>query len=145
MNEPHEKLTALGAVVTTPSAALECFPAPERGGPLRMETREFTCLCPRTRQPDFARVRIWYQPDKLCVELKTLKLYLWSFREQGMFHEYVARRICDDLAAATAPTWMLVEVEYDVRGGIYTTTYAAHGDVPGWLLEPRVATPCASI
>ena len=106
-----------------PTKDLEHFPNPEPGRDyeIRMETAEFTCLCPKTGQPDFATIRITYVPDQLCVELKSLKLYLWSFRDEGAFHEAVINRIAGDLAALISPRRLTVEGEFLVRGGIHTT------------------------
>jgi len=107
---------------------LETFenPKPERDYEIRFECPEFTCVCPRTGQPDFAVIRIRYVPDRLCVELKSLKLYLWSFRDEGHFHEAVTNRILDDLVRAIAPRRMTVEGDFHVRGGIHTTVTASH-------------------
>jgi 7-cyano-7-deazaguanine reductase len=91
-----------------------------------MEIPEFTCLCPMTGQPDFAVLTLDYIADKLCVELKSLKLYVWSFRSEGHFHEAVTNRILDDLVRATEPRWMKLEAKFNVRGGIYTTVIAEH-------------------
>ena len=91
------------------------------------ETEEFTCLCPMTGQPDFAKLRIAYQPDQLCVESKSLKLYLWSYRNEGAFHEAVTNRILDDLVAALQPQWMRIEGDFLIRGGIRTLVVAEHG------------------
>jgi len=109
-------------------AALETFPnpKPEREYEIRFECPEFTCLCPRTGQPDFAVIRIRYVPDRTCVELKSLKLYLWAFRDEGHFHEAVTNRILDDLVRAIAPRRMTVEGDFNVRGGIHTTVVASH-------------------
>ena len=109
-------------------AALEAFenPHPSRDYEIRFECPEFTCLCPRTGQPDFAVVRIRYVPDRRCVELKSLKLYLWSFRDEGHFHEAVTNRILDDLVTLLAPRRMTVEGDFNVRGGIHTTVTASH-------------------
>ena len=111
-----------------PSRSLETFPNPkrERDYEIRFECPEFTCVCPRTGQPDFATIRILYVPDRLCVELKSLKLYLWSFRDEGHFHEAVTNRILDDLVALLAPRSMTVEGNFNVRGGIRTTVTAEH-------------------
>ncbi len=105
-----------------PQKELETFPNPEPGRDyeIRFECPEFTCLCPRTGQPDFATFRIRYVPDRSCVELKSLKLYLWSFRDQGHFPEAVTNRILDDLVAATRPRRMTIEGDFNVRGGIHT-------------------------
>jgi 7-cyano-7-deazaguanine reductase len=108
---------------------LEHFPNPRPGREyeVRIETPEFTCLCPKTGQPDFANLRITYVPGERCVELKSLKLYLWSFRDEGHFHEDVTNRILDDLVALLAPRSMTVEAAFLVRGGIATTVTARHG------------------
>ncbi len=105
-----------------PTRDLEAFenPRPEREYEIRFECPEFTCLCPRTGQPDFATFRISYVPDKLCVELKSLKLYLWSFRDEGHFHEAVTNQILDDLVALLNPRRLCVEGDFMVRGGIHT-------------------------
>ncbi len=111
-----------------PSTRLETFPNPnpERDYEISFETSEFTCLCPRTGQPDFATIRIRYIPDQLCVELKSLKLYLWSFRNQGTFHEAVVNRILTDLLAALSPRRMSLEGDFMIRGGIHTIVRASH-------------------
>ena len=96
-----------------------------------MEIPEFTCLCPKTGQPDFATLYLDYVPDRLCVELKSLKLYIWSFRNEGRFHEAITNEILDDLVAATSPRYMRLRAEFLVRGGIYTTVIAEHRK-PGW-------------
>ena len=113
---------------TRPSKTLETFPnpRPERDYEIQFECPEFTCVCPRTGQPDFATLRISYTPDKLCVELKSLKLYLWSFRDEGHFHEDVTNRILDELVAAIAPRHMTIEGDFNVRGGIHTTVVVQH-------------------
>ena len=107
---------------TKPSKQLETFanPAPQRDYEIVFECPEFTCLCPLTGQPDFARFHIRYVPDKLCVELKSLKLYLWSFRDEGAFHEAVTNRILEDFVQAVAPRRAVVEGDWFVRGGIHT-------------------------
>ncbi len=116
-----------------PSTTLETFPnpKPERDYEIEFECPEFTCVCPRTGQPDFATIRIRYVPDQKCVELKSLKLYLWSFRDQGAFHEAVVNRIMDDLIAATSPRQMSIEGDFFVRGGIHTIVRASHRKDPG--------------
>lgn len=113
---------------TSPTKSLESFPnpKPERDYEVRFDAPEFTCLCPKTGQPDFATIRIRYVPDRLCVELKSLKLYLWSFRDEGHFHEAVTNRILDDLVATIAPRRMTVEGDFWVRGGIKTVVEASH-------------------
>ena len=116
-----------------PPRELETFPnpTPERDYEIRMVCPEFTCLCPRTGQPDFASFTITYVPDRSCVELKSLKLYLWAFRDEGHFHEAVTNRILDDLLEATRPRSMVVRGEFNVRGGIRTVVTARHGGPPG--------------
>ncbi|HEY6998012.1 MAG TPA: preQ(1) synthase [Candidatus Binatia bacterium] len=115
-------------MATSPSTQLETFsnPRPERDYEIHMECPEFTCVCPRTGQPDFATIKITYIPDKLCIELKALKLYLWSFRDQGTFHEAVINKILDDLVGACRPRKMTVVGGFNVRGGIHTTVTASH-------------------
>ncbi|RMG28461.1 MAG: NADPH-dependent 7-cyano-7-deazaguanine reductase QueF [Gammaproteobacteria bacterium] len=127
---------------TQPSKELETFenPEPGRDYTIRIRVPEFTCLCPKTGQPDFATLHIEYVPDRLCVELKSLKLYVWSFREEGAFHEAVTNRILDDLVAATQPRFMRLTAEFNVRGGIYTTVVAEHRQ-PGWHPPPPVTLP----
>ena len=114
---------------SNPSRDLETFPnpRPERDYEIHMECPEFTCVCPKTGQPDFATIRIRYVPDKICLELKSLKLYLWSYRNEGAFHEAVINKILDDLVAAIAPRKMTVVGDFNVRGGIHTTVTASHG------------------
>ena len=114
--------------MTRPSKELETFPnpTPERDYEIRFECPEFTCLCPVTGQPDFATLRIRYVPDELCVELKSLKLYLWSYRDEGAYHEAVTNRILDDLVGATHPRRMTVEGDFLVRGGIHTVVEASY-------------------
>ena len=117
---------------TPPAKRLETFPNPHadlppgRGYEVTFECPEFTCLCPRTGQPDFATIRIRYVPAELCVELKSLKLYLWSFRDEGAFHEDVTNRILADLVAAVSPKEMTVEGDFKVRGGIHTVVTARY-------------------
>ncbi len=119
-------------MTTQPSRELETFPnpRPERDYLISFDCPEFTCMCPRTGQPDFATIRIRYVADTLCVELKSLKLYLWSFRNEGHFHEAVTNMILDDLVAATSPRFMEVEGDFFVRGGIHTVVNATHGKLP---------------
>jgi 7-cyano-7-deazaguanine reductase len=113
---------------TAPSKNLETFPNPnpERDYTIAFEAPEFTCLCPITGQPDFATIRIRYTPDQKCVELKSLKLYLWSFRGEGTFHEAVTNRIANDLIAALDPRFIEVEGDFYVRGGIKTNVRVEH-------------------
>ena len=120
-------------MASRPSKSLETFPnpAPRRDYEIRFDCPEFTCLCPLTGQPDFATFQISYVPDELCIELKSLKLYLWSFRDEGAFHEAVTNRILDDLVAAIAPQWCRIEGDFQIRGGIRTIVTAEHGRRPG--------------
>ncbi|MDR1888570.1 MAG: preQ(1) synthase [Zoogloeaceae bacterium] len=122
-----------------PDKTLETFPNPnpERDYHIHMQIPEFTCLCPKTGQPDFATLTLDYIPDRLCVELKSLKLYIWSYRNEGAFHEAVANRILDDLAAATQPRFMRLTAKFYVRGGIFTNVVTEHRQ-PGWQAVPRV-------
>ena len=120
-------------MTSKPSKELETFPnpTPRRDYRIHMEIPEFTCLCPKTGQPDFATLVLDYVPDKLCVELKSLKLYIWSFRNEGAFHEAVTNRILDDIVAATRPRFMKLTAKFYVRGGIFTTVVAQHVKA-GW-------------
>ena len=124
---------------TKPSLALETFsnPNPDRDYLIHMEIPEFTCLCPKTGQPDFATLFLDYVPDKLCVELKSLKLYIWSYRNQGAFHEAVTNCILDDLAGATRPRFMRLTARFYVRGGIFTTV-SVEQKKKGWKPQARV-------
>ena len=127
---------------TQPTKQLETFsnPTPERDYTIRMEVPEFTCLCPKTGQPDFATIHVEYVPDKLCIELKSLKLYMWSYRNEGAFHEAVTNQILNDLAKACQPRFMRLTAEFYVRGGIYTTVIAEHR-VSGWTPPVAVNLP----
>ncbi len=129
-------------MTTQPSKELETFenPMPERDYTIRIDVPEFTCLCPKTGQPDFATFKIEYVADKKCVELKSLKLYMWSFREEGAFHEKVTNDILADLVAATNPHFMRLTGEFNVRGGIYTTVIAEHRN-PDWIPPILVTLP----
>jgi 7-cyano-7-deazaguanine reductase len=122
---------------TQPARTLETFPNPHPGRDytVRIRIPEFTCLCPKTGQPDFATLYLDYVPDGQCLELKALKLYVWSFREEGAFHEDVTNRMLADLAEACEPRFMRLRAEFNVRGGIYTDVVAEHRQ-PGW--EPAV-------
>jgi 7-cyano-7-deazaguanine reductase len=122
----------MAGMPSEPSKQLETFPNPnpERDYEIEFVCPEFTCLCPRTGQPDFATFTIRYVPDATCVELKSLKLYLWSFRDEGHFHEAVTNRILDDLARATRPRSMKVVGEFRIRGGIHTIVTAEHRAEP---------------
>lgn len=115
-------------MASQPSKTLETFdnPQPARDYTIRIEVPEFTCLCPKTGQPDFAELTIEYIADRLCVELKSLKLYAWSFRDEGAFHEAVTNQILTDLVNATQPRFMRLTANFNVRGGIYTTVVAEH-------------------
>lgn len=125
-----------------PSKDLETFenPQPERDYSIRIRVPEFTCLCPKTGQPDFAELTLEYVADKRCVELKALKMYIWSFRDEGAFHEAVTNRILSDLVAAIAPRFMRLTADFNVRGGIYTTVVAEHR-AEGWQPQPAVQLP----
>jgi len=121
---------------------IETFPnpTPERDFTIRIDVPEFTCLCPKTGQPDFATLEIEYVPDQICVELKALKLYVWSYRDQGAFHEAVTNTILDDLVAVTSPRFMRLTAAFNVRGGIYTTIVAEH-IMDGWTAPSPVLLP----
>src|SRR5205807_10613545 len=127
---------------TTPPKALETFanPAPDRDYTIRMQIPEFTCLCPRTGQPDFATLELEYVPDRLCVELKSLKLYIWSFRDRGAFHEAVTNEIADHLVAATQPRFLRLAARFNVRGGIQTSVVVERRQ-PGWQAPAPGAPP----
>ncbi|HEY5740675.1 MAG TPA: preQ(1) synthase [Gammaproteobacteria bacterium] len=129
-------------MTTQPSTTLETFdnPNPGRDYTIHIDTPEFTCLCPMTGQPDFATIEIEYVPDRLCLELKALKLYFWSYRDQGAFHEAVTNRILDDLVAAIAPRFMRVNADFNVRGGVYTRVVAEHR-ADGWIAPEPVDLP----
>jgi 7-cyano-7-deazaguanine reductase len=113
---------------TRPSRRMETFSNPKRGRDYEIEIAypEFTCLCPLTGQPDFARLEIAYIPDRVCVELKSLRNYLWSYRNQGAFHEAVTNRIADDLIRLLQPRWLQVSAAFQARGGISTTVQVEH-------------------
>jgi 7-cyano-7-deazaguanine reductase len=133
LHSTHFKMT------TQPNKTLETFPNPNisRDYHIHMEIPEFTCLCPKTGQPDFATLILDYIPDAACVELKSLKLYMWSFREEGHFHEDMTNRILDDLVVATQPRFMRLTAKFYVRGGIFTNVIAEHRKA-GWEPKPRV-------
>jgi 7-cyano-7-deazaguanine reductase len=122
-----------------PQKSLETFDSPNssRDYHIHIEIPEFTCLCPKTGQPDFATLFLDYIPDLRCVELKSLKLYIWSFRDEGHFHEAVTNRILDDLVAATDPRFMRLTSKFYVRGGIFTNVVAEHRK-PGWQPAPYI-------
>ena len=127
---------------STPSKTLDTFDNPKRERDYLVSVRipEFTCLCPMTGQPDFAEMTLEYVPDARCVELKSLKLYLWSFREKGAFHEAVTNEILDTLRALLAPRFMRVRLVFAVRGGIHTTVLAEHRE-PDWQPAPALEPP----
>lgn len=127
---------------TQPSKTLETFPNPfpDRDYTIHMTIPEFTCLCPKTGQPDFATITIDFVPDERCVELKSLKTYMWSFREEGGFHEAMTNGILNDLVAAISPRFMRVTGEWNVRGGIYTNVVVEHRQ-PGWTPAPKIELP----
>ncbi|NOR70418.1 MAG: NADPH-dependent 7-cyano-7-deazaguanine reductase QueF [Methylomarinum sp.] len=127
---------------TQPSKTLDTFdnPKPGRDFTIRIDIPEFTCLCPMTGQPDFATITIEYVPNELCVELKALKLYMWSFREQGAFHEAVTNEILDDIVKVISPNFMRIRAEFNVRGGIYTNVIVEHKD-DNWKAPELVNLP----
>jgi len=127
---------------TAPSKELQVFanPAPERDYVIRFDVPEFTCLCPLTGQPDFAHFTIDMIADELCVELKSLKMYFWSYRNEGAFHEKVTNTILDDIVRATAPRFIRITAKWYVRGGIYTTIVAEHRK-KGWKPQLAVELP----
>lgn len=129
-------------MTSKPSKSLETFnnPKPERDFTIRIDVPEFTCLCPKTGQPDFATLHLEYVPDLLCVELKSLKLYVWSFRDEGAFHEAVTNRILDDLVSVTQPRFMRLTARFNVRGGVYTHVVCEHTK-PGWSAATPVTLP----
>ena len=126
-------------MTTQPTKAIETFPnpAPQRDFLIHIEIPEFTCLCPKTGQPDFATLTLEYIPEKTCVELKSLKLYIWSFRNEGCFHEAVTNEILDFLVKAIKPRFMRLTAKFFVRGGIFTNVVAEHRK-KGWKPAPRV-------
>jgi 7-cyano-7-deazaguanine reductase len=127
---------------STPSKSLETFenPKPDRDYTIRIDTPEFTCLCPMTGQPDFATVQLEYIADQSCLELKSLKLYFWSYRNQGAFHEAVTNSILSDLVEAISPRFMRVSADFNVRGGVYTQIIAEHR-AENWVAPEPVVLP----
>jgi 7-cyano-7-deazaguanine reductase len=125
-----------------PTTQLETFanPASARDYTIRMQIPEFTCLCPRTGQPDFATLELEYVPDQLCVELKSLKLYIWSFRNRGAFHEALTNEIADHLDAALRVRYLRLSARFNVRGGIYTTVVAERRQT-NWQPQPVINLP----
>jgi 7-cyano-7-deazaguanine reductase len=126
-------------MATQAARDLETFPnpSPERDYHIHMEIPEFSCLCPKTGQPDFATLFLDYIPERTCVELKSLKLYIWSYRNEGAFHEAVTNRIVNDLVAVTQPRFLRLTAKFFVRGGIFTTVVAEHRQA-GWQASPHV-------
>ena len=129
-------------MATKPSKQLEIFdnPNPERDYTIHITLPEFTCLCPKTGQPDFATLELAYVPEKSCIELKSLKMYIWAFRDEGTFHEAVTNEILSDLVAACQPRFMRLTAEFNVRGGVYTSVVAEHKD-PDWTAPAVVTLP----
>jgi len=124
------------------AAILETFsnPMPDRDYTIHLEIPEFTCLCPKTGQPDFATIEIDYVPDQLCIELKSLKLYMWSYRDEGAFHEAVTNAILNDLVKISNPRFIRITARFNVRGGIYTTVVVEHID-NDWVPPVPVTLP----
>lgn len=127
---------------TQPQRHLDTFdnPAPGRDYTIEIAIPEFTCLCPKTGQPDFAHLDLSYVPDRRCIELKSLKLYIWSFRDTGAFHEAVTNAMLDDIVAACAPRYACLRARFNVRGGTYPVVTVEHRR-PGWTPAPRVQLP----
>jgi len=142
-SSPRQRLAPL-TPPSAPSKELQVFPnpAPERDYTIRFRVDEFTCLCPLTGQPDFASFHIEMVADKTCVELKSLKMYFWSYRNEGAFHEKVTNTILDDIVEATRPRFVRISAEWNVRGGIYTDVVAEYRK-KGWKPAPPVALPAA--
>ena len=115
-------------------------PNPDRDYTIRIEIPEFTCLCPVTGQPDFATLKLEYVPNRCCVELKSLKLYMWSYRDQGAYHEAVTNQILEDLVSKLTPRFLRLTAEFNVRGGLYTTVVAEHTQ-QGWRAPDPVQLP----
>ena len=137
MNSPESQPPRPG-----PSKTLDTFenPRPGRDYTIRIRIPEFTCLCPKTGQPDFATLLLEYVPDDKCLELKALKLYMWSYRHEGAFHEAVTNRILDDIVTAVAPRFARLTAEFNVRGGIYTTVVAEHS-ATDWVAQVSPTPP----
>ena len=129
-------------MTSRPSKKLETFenPTPERDYTIRIHLPEFTCLCPKTGQPDFATLDLEYVPEKSCIELKSLKMYIWSFRDEGAFHEAVTNEILSNLVKTCDPRFMRLTAEFNVRGGVYTTVVAEHKN-PDWIAPTVVSLP----
>lgn len=124
------------------SKEIETFanPSPDRDYTIQIRIPEFTCLCPKTGQPDFATLHLSYVPNALCIELKSLKSYIWSFRQEGAFHEAVTNQILQHLVQACEPRFMRLRAEFNVRGGIYTTVVAEH-KAQSWIAPTPVTLP----
>ena len=129
-------------MTTQPSKNLDTFanPKPQRDFTIRIEIPEFTCLCPMTGQPDFAHLSLEYVPREKCIELKSLKLYIWSFRDEGAFHEAITNQILDDIVAATDPQFARLSAKFNVRGGTYPTIVAEHRN-PNWQAPAKIELP----
>lgn len=129
-------------MATQPSKDLQAFDNPQLGRDftIRIDTPEFTCLCPLTGQPDFAKITIEYVPDKSCIELKSLKLYFWTFRDRGAFHEAVTNEFLDDIVAVIQPNFMRIRADFNVRGGVYTSVIVEHRH-PDWKAPELVQLP----
>ncbi len=129
-------------MATRPSEQLETFPnpSPERDYLIHISTHEFTCLCPKTGQPDFATLEFDYIPDALCIELKALKLYIWSYRDKGAFHEAIANKILEDITTAISPRFMRLTAKFNVRGGLRTTVATEHR-MDGWHPAEAISLP----
>lgn len=129
-------------MASTPSKTLETFENPNQGRDytIHISIPEFTCLCPKTGQPDFATINIDYVPESSCIELKALKMYIWSFRDEGAFHEAVTNQMLSDFVAACEPHFMRVTAEFNVRGGVYTNVVAEHRN-PNWVAPEPVHLP----
>jgi 7-cyano-7-deazaguanine reductase len=142
LQNPHPFFHLSPEMSTHPIPTLDTFenPQPHRDYTIRMEVPEFTCLCPKTGQPDYATFHIEYVPDQLCLELKALKLYFWSFRDQGAFHEAVTNRVLDDLVAVAQPRFMRISGVFNVRGGIYTMIVVEHRQAE-WRTPEVVSLP----
>lgn len=129
-------------MTTEPSKSLDTFdnPQTDRDYTIRIDTPEFTCLCPMTGQPDFATIQVEYIPDQLCLELKALKLYFWSYRDEGAFHEAVTNKMLSDMVEAIQPRFMRVSADFNVRGGVYTQVVAEHR-ADNWVAADPVVLP----
>ena len=123
-----KKKNITNSMTTYPSKKIDTFDNPKnsRDYSIKITLPEFTCLCPKTGQPDFAKLFLEYVPDKKCIELKSLKMYIWSYRDEGAFHEAVTNQILDDLVNASNPKYMKLKAVFNVRGGVYTTVVCDH-------------------